>query len=73
VQHLKVKIGKPKSVMRVKVSATCPINIKVLMQIKGTYRVKTNPLRANYGNFDLSYMMLIQEKTHERWEDVQNS
>jgi hypothetical protein len=27
------------------------------------------PLHANYGNFNRSHTMLIQGKTHERWEE----
>jgi hypothetical protein len=27
------------------------------------------PLRANYGNFNLNHTILIQGRTHERWEE----
>jgi hypothetical protein len=36
--------------------------------LKGNVSSENRPLRANYGNFNLSQTMLIQRRAHGRWE-----
>jgi hypothetical protein len=37
-------------------------------KIVGNIYCGNQPLCANYGNFNLNHMILIQGRTHERWE-----
>jgi hypothetical protein len=42
--------------------------IKRLDFIYGNISGGNQPIRANYGNFNRSHMMLIQGKTYRRWK-----
>jgi hypothetical protein len=44
------------------------VYFRFMRYIKGNISGRNQPLRANYGNFNLSHRMLIQGKTYRRWE-----